>query len=423
MTSPYSPEAEKAVLGAILLNNAVVPEAMALLVPDSFYDVRHRKLFAACLELWPKELIDPVSLYEGTGKLIDLAYISLILDDAVTSANVAYHADIVADKAIIRGILHAGQVIAEIGQADPQDARDYAQKARGLISDAGAGVGQKQGLTPLSDGLGDIASEILDGQGIPGRLKTGFDKLDSLAGGLYGNLLTVLAGRPSMGKSALALNIAINVARSDKKVAYFSLEDARPFLQRRVLSNLASVPLSGIIHGNVQTEHFPAVLDAVTLIDRLPFWLSDRGQTVAQIRQSAWALHTTAGLDLLIVDHLGYIADKGKEYEVVSEATRSMAYLAKELGIPVLLLVQLNRGQGGATDNRPTLKNLRGSGKIEEDARAVWFVHRPWYYEPKDNDPSNVEIIVAKNSHGQTGVALLHADLARMQFREMGDEY
>lgn len=278
-------------------------------------------------------------------------------------------------------------------------------------------------MTPLSDGLNAIASEILDGKGVPGRIKTGFHSIDNLAGGLYGELLTVLAGRPSMGKSALALNIAVNAAKCGNKVAYFSLEDARPFLQRRVLASLAGVPLSAIIHGNVQSEHFPAVLDAVTQVGAMPFYLSDRGQTVAQIRQSAWALHVTEGLDFAVVDHLGYVADKGKEYEVVSEATRQFAFLAKELKIPLLLLVQLNRAAGTKEDpNVPTLKNLRGSGKIEEDARAVWFAHRPWHYD-SSADPHEFQAHIAKNSHGQTGVALLFADFARMRFRELETGY
>lgn len=416
---PHSVEAERAVLGVVMLNNATVADAMSLLVPDSFYVPNHRQIFAACLELWPGEMIDPVSLYEHLERKVELAYLSGLLDDVVTSATISHHAGIVADLALTRRVMFAGQQIADMGRANPPDVQEYASNARNMISDAGAGAGRKQALVSLSEGLSGIAGEILDSKGVTGRLKTGFSSIDSLAGGLYSDLLTVLAGRPSMGKSALALNIAVNVARGGNKVAYFSLEDARQFLQRRIIARLADVPLSKIIHGGVKSEKYSQVLNAIKIMDNLPLWVSDRGQSVAEIRQSAWAQHVSTGLDLIVIDHLGYISDPGKEYEVVSAATRSFAFLAKELHVPVLLLVQLNRAVGSAKDgNIPTLKNLRGSGKIEEDARAVWFAHRPWYYDSEDGDPNEFRLIVAKNSHGPTGVATLWCDLARMYFRD-----
>jgi replicative DNA helicase len=403
-----------------MLDNGVLPSVSALISEASFYDIRHRRAYQAAASLWPDTLIDPVSIYEHCGKGIDIIYLNEIMSSVATSTTVEHYARIVADRAIVRRIIGHAQTIIDRGLDNPQDVHGYASDARQSIAEAGEGAITKLGLTRLSDGLSTITGEILDNKGVSGRLRTGFIGIDRLVGGLYQSLLTVLAGRPSMGKSSLALNIAINIALGGHKVAYFSLEDARPYLQRRALARLAQIPLSDIIDGRVKSDRFQDVIEATRKITGVPLWISDRGMSSDQITQSCWAHHARHGLDLIVIDHLGYVSDPGKEYEVVSAATRTFANLAKELECCVLLLVQLNRGgSGGEIEGKiPRLSNLRGSGKIEEDARSVWFAHRPWHHDPHGNDPHDFQLIVAKTSHGPTGVVKLWADFSTMFFRD-----
>ncbi len=422
---PNSIEAETAVLGSILLDNSIMADCAKLLQPSDFFNDFNRKIFRACLDIWPKNEIDVISIYEVLPQgYLDTMYLSGLTDGVAAPSNYRHYAQLVKDKAVFRKIIYTCQDIAAQGYQST-DLQQYALAANERLKSITGDAGYSEGLERLSEGISGVSDEIIRQQATGGLVKTGFDSIDSRVGGLWGNLLHVVAGRPSMGKSAFALNMALNVAADGKKVSIFSLEDARPYQQRRALASLADCNLSDIILGRVSHELHPAIIEATAKISSLPIWMSDRGQTVDQIRQAAWAQQSTHGLDVLIVDHLGYIADQGKEYQVVSEATRKFAYLAKELQIPVVLLVQLNRGAESEKAKLPQLKDLRGSGRIEEDARSIWFCFRKGYYFP--DDPSldgQFQLIIAKTSHGPTGIANLHCNLAKMQFRDRtGNEY
>ncbi|MCP4604525.1 MAG: AAA family ATPase, partial [Proteobacteria bacterium] len=322
------------------------------------------------------------------------------------------------DKQNLRAIIAAAQQIATNGY-QAGNVEQYATASRESLLDAIQGAGGQAELIRLADGLQDVSRSIIAGEQLTGQIMTGYPCLDDRVGGLSSSLLHVVAGRPSMGKSAFCLNVAINAATAGHKVSYFTLEDAIPYQQRRAISRYSTVDLGDIIQGRVTSDLHHRINEAVGSIEALPLWMSDRGQTVDQIRAAAWSQKSVNGLDLLFIDHLGYVADQGKEYEVVSNATRKFAHLAKELEIPVVLVVQLNRGAEEKENSRPRLKDLRGSGRIEEDARSIWFCYRPGYYWPDDPAHDNVfELIIAKTSHGPTGLAQFYCNLAKMFFRD-----
>ena len=414
---PHNSEAERAVLGMVMLDNKVLPSVASLLSADDFWDGSRRKIFRAMQKLWPHAELDPVSIYQETK--LELTGLRRLLDDVVTAVNVVHYATIIRDLATTRRVIEAAQRIAEQG-FDAKNADEYASRARTSITEA-AQVASGD-MSKLSEGISVVAGEILDGRAMAGCHPTGFDGIDNLVGGLYDKLLCVLAGRPSMGKSALAMNIILSMAKKGERVAWYSLEDSVEMTHRRALACLARVKLWDIIHGRVPTDRYQEVVDAVAQIEKLPLWISDKAKKVEQVAQEALVLNARHDLGLLVVDHLGYISDRGNEYEVTSEACRRMAVLAKELGCPVLLLVQLNRMVEQSASSRPRLSHLRGSGKIEEDARGIWFAYRPWYYDT-ELDPNLFELIVAKNSHGPTGVVQLHAEFSRMRFSDSDNSF
>lgn len=421
---PYSEEAERAVLGSVLIDNGVWPLVSTIVSETDFYIPANSIIFGAMANLAAQNRgIDPVTVGNHLRDLgvLDRAGgavgLSALLDAVATSVNAETHASIVRQKSEIRRIIRAGEQIAASGYTNPESASEYATEAQSAISEATRGVGGETDLATVQGGLSGIVGDVLDGNGLSGQIKTGLRSIDKMTGGIYRNLLTVIGGRPSMGKSALALNIASNMASSGLHVSYFSLEDAREFVQRRLLARYSQCNLADIIHGRVSPQKHPDIIDATRKITGLPLSVSDRGQTSDQIRQALWRQKQRGALDVAIVDHLGYVTDKGREYDVTSEVCRKFAHLAKELEIAVVLLVQLNRGFADDKEGKiPTLKNLRGSGHIEEDARAVWFCFRPWYYDTESEDPHDYRIIVAKSSHGPTGIIKLRCDFETMSF-------
>jgi len=262
----------------------------------------------------------------------------------------------------------------------------------------------------------DGALDEINSEGEPKRLvKTGIGTLDREFGGLWPGLLTVMASRPSMGKSCTAVNIATNAALAGKRVLLVSLEDSRRFVLFRILSRLASVPLDRIVNRRLSDEERGRLAAQRDIVSCLPLHIDETpAMTAEQVRRLAMAHQDRHGLDLLVIDHLGHIRDKGRDlYESTTAAARTIAALPKELGIPVLLLSQLNRQNLQRTDKIPNLGDLRQTGELEQLARVVWLLHRPHYYS-SSADPHELSLLVAKNSHGRTGALRLQVDLEHM---------
>lgn len=423
---PYDETAERALVGAVLLDSGIL-QRLAKLDPECFYLLKYRKLWRAFLGLDEAgEKIDPVTVaaaLKGSGELDRIGGVSVLVgltDDLVTLANVEHYAEIVARKAATRRMIHAARDVIAMGLSAPADVDQYLSDARSAIIQAAAqGTAATRGPVKLGAGIVEIVEEIGTGKISGTCLPTGFADLDRICGGVWAPLLHVVAGRPGMGKSALALNLAINVALSGKSVLYHTLEDAGEFQRRRALARLADLDLTEVILGRVDPAGQARAVPAANLITTLPLWINDCPATIAAISQDAATLQANNGLDLLIIDHLGYLSDTGEsEYAVNSAACRAAANLGKDLNVPVILLVQLNRAVEQRTNKRPIMSDLRSSGRIEEDARAIWFLYRDFYYNHTPGTEHDLELILAKNSHGPTGRISLWCDLAKMYIRD-----
>jgi replicative DNA helicase len=390
-----------------------------------FYIEANRRIYEAMNDLASNgKAIDPVTLGSRLKERGDLEKVggamavSLLLDGTATAVNAGHYAGIVRDKAAVRRMIYASQEIAAKGYASVDNVDEYLAECRKSITIASIS-GTISGVAPVSADLSPIVNELSEGKLPQGIIKTGIDKIDNLTGGLWPRLMTVVGGRPGMGKSALVLNIATNVAKQGKKVMYVTLEDDRRLVALRLLSRFGDVDLANLMVRSVPDGSWPKIISAVNDIHDIPLYIDDSAALSSdQIHQRAALQHQMTGLDLLIVDHLGEVAEKGESMSAMTEAAaKGIRNIAKELNIPVLLAVQLNRDVERRTDKRPTLQDLRQSGAIEQVARFVWFMYRRGYYERGCEDDPDTQIIVAKSSHGKTGTIRLWSDLSRMYIR------
>jgi replicative DNA helicase len=424
---PYDQTAEAAVLGAILLHNGALPKVQGAIGAEHFYVERNRRIFEAMVQLGATgAAIDHVTLGNWLKERGDLEKIGgamalADLTDAVaTVSNVGHYAQIVARLAARRRVIYAAQEVAASGYGGGEERFDaWLAEVRATMAKALAGTGD-DGSAPrrIDDDLKEAFADITERRTPEGLIPTGLTTIDLMTGGLWPGLLTTIAGRPGMGKSAIGLNIAINAAIAGKKVLFLTLEDTRKFAVLRLLARFADVDLLRLVHRTVPEGEFSKLLEGICKLDGLPFWLDDTsGLSSMQIRSKVMAHAVEHGCDLLVVDHLLEVQEDGAENETqaVSRAARNIRDLIKEMHIPGVLLTQLNRGVENRQDKRPTLADLKQSGKVEEVSRVVVMLYRQGYYD--DNDNPLVEAIVAKANHGRTGTAYLWGDMSRMFLR------
>lgn len=423
---PYDKMAEDACLGAVLLNNQALPVVRAVLSgAEEFYTEANRRIYTAMLRLASTgSPIDHVTLGNALIDSGDLEKIGGppalegLTESVATVANVGHYAKIVRDKASVRRMIYAAQQVVSDGFGYPDDVQSYLAGARKLITTASATTGCG-GPVRISEGLAAVFNELESGKMPPGLVRTGINNIDDLTGGLWPGLLHVIGARPAMGKSALCLNIVTNCALQGRPALYVPTEDVLMYAQLRELSRFGDVDLNDLMLRTVQDGDWRKLCDGAAKIHDLPLWVDDSpGLSSEKIGQIA-ALHRQVhGLDLLVVDHLGELGDKGEtQTEIIETAARGLRDIAKELGIPVLLATQLNREVERRPDKRPTMHDLRQSGAIEQIARVVWFMYRRGYYEQGCEDDPDTQLIVAKATHGKTGTIRLWSDLSRMYIR------
>jgi replicative DNA helicase len=424
---PYSAEAERAVLGAVLLDNGALARAQALMGGGDFYLEIHRLIWAAMERLLQGgTAVDAVSLgqslremgkWDQVGGTTTLAQ----LTDAVVSAiNVEHHAAIVARAAARRAVIFAAQEIAARGYATADDDTDnYLADAEAAMLGAArlrstAGAGPRLISEELPEALRALR------EGIPKEVvPTGLPAYDRFYGGLWPGLVHVIGGRPAMGKSCLALNLATNAARGGRKVLYICLEDTRRQTVLRLLARFAGQSLRTLSLGRLADDRWDAVLGATSVIQDLPLWVDDTaGMTSAAIARVARRHQATVGLDLLIVDHIGDVADTGKsDTEIQSRAAVVLRDVIKVLNVPGILLVQLNRGVESRPDKRPKESDLRQSGVLEQVARFILFPYRGGYYSG-EHGRRDLELIVAKATNFPVSTQRCWVDLSQMYVRD-----
>lgn len=419
---PQNIEAEQSVLGAILLDNESLTDVLEILTDSDFYRESHRKIFRGVMALYEKGGgIDTVTLTDwlrGRGEIESVggaSYIASLLHDIPTAANIAYHARIVREKAVLRQLIHSVTDIAGRGYEGAMelpDLLDYAEKKIFEISE--------RKVRPSFIGMREIVKdsfEMIDRlyerkeriTGVP----SGFTDLDQLTAGFQAGDLIIVAGRPAMGKTAFCLNIAQHLGIQQRlPVAVFSLEMAARQLVIRMLCSEARVDAHKLRSGFLADSDFPRLANAAGRLSEAPIYIDDTSSpTVLEIRAKARRLKADHGLSLVVVDYLQLVRGRaGVENRVqeISEISRGLKALAKELDVPVIALSQLNRAVEGRNDRRPLMADLRESGAIEQDADLIVFIYREEMYRPDNEDAKGkAEIIVGKQRNGPTGTVEL----------------
>ena len=420
---PQNIEAEQAVLGAMLIDKEAIAKATELLSADDFYREAHRVIFSAMLELYNKnEAVDMVTVTEilkRDNKLEDIggiAYITSLANVVLTAANVKYHAEIVAEKSVLRQLVRVSTEIAAMGYEANDDVGTLLDTAESRILEI-SNRKKKADFTPINDILMDSVQSIeslLQNKGGLTGIPAGFADLDKLTSGLHPSDFIILAARPSMGKTALALNIVQNVARRAHKaiggeprsVAFFSLEMSKEQLVNRMLCAEAGIDSQRLRVGEMHDEDWTHLWDACDTMSRAKIYIDDTaGITAMEMRSRARRLKAEHGLDLIVVDYLQLMQGSGKRnnsgdrQQEVSEISRSLKALARELDVPVLALSQLSRSVESRQVKRPMLSDLRESGSLEQDADIVAFLYREDYYNP-ETENKHTELIIAKHRNG-----------------------
>lgn len=473
---PKNIEAEQALLGALLANNKAYEKISELLKPAFFADATHQKIFAVISKLITKghvaDIVTLKSYFEQEGSLNEVGgfpYLVQLAESASPLTNVEYYAQFIYDKYLRRELINTGYEIvnnALIENIDLSaiDQINQAEKSLYNLADSGDAKG---GFIDFSTALTSSLSAIEKAYQKEGRISgvpTSLAKLDYKIGGLNNSDLIIIAGRPAMGKTALATNIAYNVAEffshdketapEDRGVAFFSLEMSADELAARILSTVTQTPSHKMRTGELDASEFTRIAAAVRELENIPLYIDDTpGVSINAIRNRARRLKRSKGLGLIVIDYIQLISgtgdrrSEGNRVQELSEISRGLKILAKELNVPVIALSQLNRGVESRDDKRPLMSDLRESGSIEQDADIVMFVFRENYYihnaEPKqqegedaikfqkkhddwvarDRQTANLaEVIIGKQRHGPTGTVKLYWNGEYTQFGNLAEE-
>ena len=417
---PHDLDAEQSVLGSILIDSRCITDVIGVVQPEDFYLQQNRDIFEVIYSMFNlSQAIDPVTVLDKmreAGVYHDNSrdYIMQLMEITPTAANAVRYANIVREKAMLRSLSQAGVDITEMVQSQvgtPAEMLESAEKKiyalrKGDRRDSLEHIGTI--LHKVYDRLNELAQSD---SAIPG-LSTGLRDLDGKINGLNKGNLLLVAARPAMGKTSFALNIGLNVAKKYKKtVAFFSLEMSREELAMRLLSSESFVDSQKMATGKLTEEEWVKIGMASSVLSQTDIRVDDNGGiTVAEMNAKCRRLDN---LGLVIIDYLqlmqgsGYGKGNDNRVQVVSDISRSLKIMAKELNVPVICLSQLNRAAEGRSDKRPMLSDLRESGSIEQDADSVMMLYRDDYYNPNSEEKNVAECIVAKNRHGEIGTVKL----------------
>ncbi|TQR11530.1 replicative DNA helicase [Psychrobacillus soli] len=419
---PHNQEAEQSVIGAIFLEPQALITAAEIVMPEDFYRVAHQKIFQTMLRLSDQgKAIDVVTVTEELSAKKELedvggiSYISEIANTVPTAANIGHYAKIVEEKSILRRLIRVATTIVEDGFTREDEVEALLSEAERKMMEvanrknAGDFKHIKDVLVETYDNIEKLHSQKGDVTGIP----TGFRDLDRITAGFQRNDLIIVAARPSVGKTAFALNVAQNVAtKTDENVAIFSLEMGAEQLVMRILCAEGNIDAQVLRTGALTTEDWRKLTMAMGSLSNAGIYIDDTpGIRVNEIRAKCRRLKQESGLGMILIDYLQLIQGSGgsqaNRQQEVSEISRSLKGLARELKVPVIALSQLSRGVEQRQDKRPMMSDLRESGSIEQDADIVSFLYREDYYDKETENQNMIEIIIAKQRNGPTGTVTL----------------
>ena len=468
--APHNIEAEQALLGALMVHNEAYDRVSDFLRPDHFYEEIHARIFEAAGKLiHAGKIATPITLKvflpdQDLGGLTVAQYLVRLTQGATTIINAIEYGRVIYDLAIRRNLITIGEDIVNAAfdapvEASPRQQIEDAERRLFALAESGRYEGGFQNFAMALTTAMDVAAKAYERDGGLSGISTGLTDLDRQMGGLQRSDLIVLAGRPGMGKTALATNIAYNIAKSWRGerlpdgsvvtenggiVGFFSLEMSAEQLATRIIAEQSGIPSYKIRRGDIDERDFEALTDAVRIMQDIPLHIDQTGGiSIAQLTARARRLKRQQGLDLLVVDYIQLLSGASKKgdnrVQEVTEITTGLKALAKELDVPIIALSQLSRQVESRDDKRPQLSDLRESGSIEQDADVVMFVFREEYYvknkEPKPGTEEHLkwqtdmerihgraEVIIGKQRHGPTGMIPLHFDANITRFSNLAIE-
>jgi replicative DNA helicase len=429
---PQDLDAERSVLGAMLLENTAVAEVVGIIKTDDFYRRGHAQIFEAMLVLYERsEPIDEVTVAAqlrsqgALEKVGGVVYLAGLTERVPTAANVLHYGRIVRDRALARRLIAAATSIAGTGYEPGTEVDVLLDQAESKIFEI-TGAREQRNFVALRDVITSAIMQLeqrYERQEDVTGLSTGFMDLDKITSGLQASDLVIVAGRPAMGKTAFALNLALHAAiQAKKSAAVFSLEMSKEQLVMRMLCSEARVDSMRLRTGKFIAADWSKLTQAAGLLAAAPLYIDDSGSiSILEMRAKARRLAAEKGLGLIVVDYLQLLRGRGTGAEgrerEISEISRGLKALAKELNVPVVALSQLNRSLEQRADKRPMLSDLRESGAIEQDADVIAFVYRDEYYNETSPDKGIAEIIIGKQRNGPTGTVKLrfHGEITRFE--------
>jgi replicative DNA helicase len=419
---PHDIEAEQAVLGSMLTDKDAVIAAIEVLKPEDFYREDNKAIYEAILNLYSKP--EPIDIITVKAELIEngkfdsiggLEYLAVLPDKVPTTANVEQYIRIVEEKSILRNLIKTSNEIITLGYGETEEVDRIMDMAEKKIFDISQRKNQK-GYVAIKDVLIDTFAEIeklYNQKGYITGVPTGFIDLDQVTSGLHKSDLILIAARPAMGKSAFALNIATYAAiKGNTPVALFNLEMSKEQMVNRILCSEAMVDSNKVRTGKIEEGDWVKLATALGPLSEAPIYVDDTpGISIVEIRAKCRKLKLEKNIGLVVIDYLQLIQGTGKKganrEQEISEISRSLKILAKELNIPVIALSQLSRAAEQRADHKPMLSDLRESGAIEQDADIVMFLYREDYYNPDTEKKNIAEVIIAKHRAGSTGTVEL----------------
>ena len=418
---PYDEQAEASVLGAMLLDKSAITTAVEIIHAEDFYYDSHKAIFEGILRLYnknePADMITLSDFLKKNGQLEAVGgytYLGRLTSGAGAVSNTEAYANIIKEKSTLRALIRAGSEIVEDSYRDDDEVGAIIEKAEKSIFDI-TQDNQRGGLMNMETVMVttfEVMQKRSENKGGLTGLTTGFIDLDRKTSGMQKADLVLLAARPSMGKTALMVNISTNAAlKANATVAMFSLEMSRNQLSQRILSSLSHVDLMKIISGDLTTEEWSKVIETMTYMNEMAIYIDDTaGITPLEVKAKCRRLKAEKGLDLVVIDYLQLMEVGGRaesRQQEISAISRQLKGIAKELDVPVIALSQLSRAPEMRADHRPILSDLRESGAIEQDADIVMFLYRDEYYNPDTEKQGLGELIIAKHRNGPTGTVEL----------------
>lgn len=412
---PYNKEAEIGVIGCVLVNGNSVAASAEIIKPDDFYFGANREIYSVVMSLFNENIpIDIVTVSDRLAQADKLdavggiTYLTAAVTSVATTENVVYHCKIIKEKSVLRRLIKSAGAISELAYDGEGELERILERSEQLIFDVSA-TREQSDIVPVSEVLMQTYQHMVENSQREGNLTgeaTGFDYLDKAMGGLHGGELILIAARPAMGKSSLAVNIAENIAiRNGKTVAIFNLEMPKEQLVRRILCSQAMVDSKKMLTGDFTGDDWQRICRVLDKVDASPLYIDDSATvTVSEIRAKCRRLKQTKGLSLIVIDYLQLMQSGSRSesrQQEVAEISRSLKILAKELDVPVIALSQLSRAVETRKDRRPMLSDIRESGSIEQDCDIVMFLYRDEYYNPDTEDKNMAECIIAKHRNGK----------------------